>query len=110
MKARHHLSMFLFSSLALTFALPVAAHAAACVDRLEQLIEPLADRYGEAQMWTGTSVGTDGSHMEIMLFANPAATTWTIVGHVIGRPFCVLSSGTSWKVAPPPDAASKEEG
>lgn len=85
----------------------LAARAADCVDRLEQVIEPLADTYGEALMWRGTSESNSVT-MEIVVFANPDGTTWTIVGHVAPDPWCVLSSGTKWDM--PPVSAPGEEG
>jgi hypothetical protein len=93
--------------LALLAATPFAARAAECVDRLEQIIEPLADKYGESQMWRGMSE-RDGVTMEIVVFANPDGTTWTIVGHVEPNPWCVLSSGNRWDMPAAP--AKGEEG
>lgn len=99
--------LFLFSALLAIVLTPLAARAAECVDRLEQIIEPLADKYGEAQMWRGITE-RDGVTMEIVVFANPDGTTWTIVGHVDPDPWCVLSSGTTWDT--PPTPAKGEEG
>ncbi len=99
--------LFLFSALLAIVLTPIPARAAECVDRLEQIIEPLADKYGESLMWRGIAQ-SDGVTMEIVVFANPGGTTWTIVGHVDPEPWCVLSSGNRWDMPPAP--AQGEEG
>lgn len=88
---------------ALLMMLGSAAFAApVCAPTYEQVLEPLADRYGERPIWRGVANLGAADEFEVILFANLNGSTWTVIAHVADGPWCIVQDGDAWHL---PDTA-----
>ncbi len=73
-----------------------------CVPTYEQVLEPLADRYGERPIWRGVTNLGAVDEFGVILFGALDGSTWTVIAHVANGPWCIVQDGDAWHL---PDAA-----
>ena len=79
----------LFVAFAAFASFATASSAATCADR-SQVVEALADRFGETLY--GNAVSRDGNVLEV--YSNPANETWTVLVNLPDRGLaCLVASG-----------------
>lgn len=72
------------------------AQVQSCAPR-ERVIQELANRWGEAQVWRG--LARNGAFV-LEVFANPETGTWTVFTTVPSGVSCQRASGTGFEVVP----------
>lgn len=87
----------LASALALAFISPAFAQTRACAPR-DQVVERLADRYGE----TLQSMGMHANNSLLEVYASESTGTWTILVTSPDGIACLIAAGKMWEgsVAP----------
>lgn len=98
-----------FLALAVTFGFGALAKDIApaelaqpqCSDTLFSALAHLKMQHGEEPVVMGVIPLADGRDGKVLFVGNPAGTSWTVLGHVTGQPWCVLSDGAFWQT---PDA------
>lgn len=91
-------ALLLVAMAILAFVAPARADEAAQCPPYEQVSAVLATRWGE--MPIGGGFLNEGAIL--MLFADPAGDTWTLILRQADGGACSLASGTGWMVTPAP--------
>ncbi|NQW10815.1 MAG: hypothetical protein HQ481_13160 [Alphaproteobacteria bacterium] len=86
----------LICALAAFFITPVRAQQGPPCYAREQVVEHLAERFGEAM----TAAGVDARGNLVQVFSAPEGS-WTIVVTIPGGPSCIMMAGEGWSWAEP---------